>query len=102
MDSWSLVKVGTTQGQRKLFYRLNKEKQKPRSTWCLSAPKLLARTLDVKEEEVEDMEKRLAYTDISLEAPVHDESDDTIMDMMKSGENVEEVVAEQRKERDSC
>ncbi len=28
MDSWSLVKVGTTQGQRKLFYRLNKEKQK--------------------------------------------------------------------------
>ncbi len=43
------------------------------------------------------MEKRLAYTDISLEAPVHDESDDTIMDMMKSGENVEEVVAEQEK-----
>ncbi len=25
MDSWSLVKIGTTQGQRKLFYRLNKE-----------------------------------------------------------------------------
>lgn len=97
MDSWSLVKVGTTQGQRKLFYRLNKEKQKLEALGVYPAPKLLASTLDVKEEEVEDMEKRLAYTDISLEAPVHDESDDTIMDMMKSGENVEEVVAEQEK-----
>ncbi len=97
MDSWSLVKIGTTQGQRKLFYRLNKEKQKLEALGIYPAPKLLASTLDVKEEEVEDMEKRLAYTDISLEAPVHDESDDTIMDMMKSGENVEEVVAEKEK-----
>lgn len=94
MDSWSLVKVGTTQGQRKLFYRLNKEKQKLEALGVYPSPKLLASTLDVKEAEVEDMEKRLAYTDISLEAPVHDESDDTIMDLMKSGENVEEVVAE--------
>jgi RNA polymerase sigma-32 factor len=97
MDSWSLVKVGTTQGQRKLFYRLNKEKQKLEALGVYPSPKLLASTLDVKEEEVEDMEKRLAFTDVSLEAPVHDESDDTIMDMMKSGENVEEVVAEKEK-----
>jgi RNA polymerase sigma-32 factor len=97
MDSWSLVKVGTTQGQRKLFYRLNKEKRRLEALGLYPSPKLLASTLDVKEEEVEDMEKRLAYTDISLETPVHDESDDTIMDMMKSGENVEEVVAEKEK-----
>ena len=97
MDSWSLVKVGTTQGQRKLFYRLNKEKQRLEAQGIYPSPKLLASTLDVKEEEVEDMQKRLTYTDISLEAPVHDESDDTIMDMMRSGENVEEVVAEKEK-----
>lgn len=97
MDSWSLVKVGTTQGQRKLFYRLNKEKQKLEALGVYPSPKLLASTLSVKEEEVEDMEKRLAYTDISLETPVHDEGDDTIMDMMKSGEDVEEVVAEKEK-----
>ena len=97
MDSWSLVKVGTTQGQRKLFYRLNKEKQRLEALGIYPAPKLLASTLDVKEEEVEEMQKRLTYTDISLEAPVHDESDDTIMDMMRSGENVEEVVAEKEK-----
>ncbi|OPX93135.1 MAG: RNA polymerase sigma factor RpoH [Syntrophorhabdus sp. PtaU1.Bin002] len=97
MDSWSLVKVGTTQGQRKLFYRLNKEKQKLEALGIYPAPKLLAASLDVKEEEVEDMQKRLAYTDISLEAPVHEESDDTVLDMIKADENVEEVVAEREK-----
>ncbi len=97
MDSWSLVKVGTTQGQRKLFYRLNKEKQKLEALGVYPAPKLLAKNLDVKEEEVEDMQKRLAYTDVSLEAPLRDDGDDTIMDLMRSDENVEEVVAEKEK-----
>jgi RNA polymerase sigma-32 factor len=97
MDSWSLVKIGTTQGQRKLFYRLNKEKQRLEALGIYPAPQLLAKNLDVKEEEVEDMQKRLAFTDLSLDTPLHDESDDTIMDMMKTGEDVEEVVAEKEK-----
>ncbi|MCX8110344.1 MAG: RNA polymerase factor sigma-32 [Syntrophorhabdaceae bacterium] len=97
MDSWSLVKVGTTQSQRKLFYRLNKEKQKLEALGMFPAPQLLASTLDVKEGEIEDMEKRLSYTDISLESKIHDEGDDTVMDMIKTGENVEEVVAEKEK-----
>jgi RNA polymerase sigma-32 factor len=97
MDSWSLVKVGTTQGQRKLFYRLNKEKQKLEALGVYPSPKVLAANLDVKEEEVEDMQKRLAYTDVSLELPLHEESDDTIMDMLKTDENVEEVVAEKER-----
>ncbi|HOJ71857.1 MAG TPA: RNA polymerase factor sigma-32 [Syntrophorhabdaceae bacterium] len=97
MDSWSLVKVGTTQSQRKLFYRLNKEKQKLEAMGMFPAPQLLASTLDVKEGEIEDMEKRLSYTDISLESKIHDEGDDTVMDMIKTGENVEEVVAEKEK-----
>ena len=94
MDSWSLVKIGTTQGQRKLFYRLNKEKQKLEALGIFPAPQLLASTLDVKEEEVESMQKRLAYTDISLETPIHEEGDDTVMDMIKTGENVEEIVSD--------
>jgi RNA polymerase sigma-32 factor len=98
MDSWSLVKIGTTQSQRKLFYRLNKEKQKLEALGIFPSPKLLASTLDVKEEEVEDMQKRLAYADVSMETPIHDEGDDTIMDMMKSDENVEEIVAEKEKD----
>jgi RNA polymerase sigma-32 factor len=98
MDSWSLVKIGTTQSQRKLFYRLNKEKQKLEALGIFPSPKLLASTLDVKEEEVEDMQKRLAYADVSMETPIHDEGDDTIMDMMRSDENVEEMVAEKEKD----
>lgn len=98
MDSWSLVKVGTTQSQRKLFYRLNKEKQKLEALGIYPAPKILASTLDVKEEEVEDMQKRLAFTDISMETPIRDDGDDTIMDLMHSGENVEEIVADKEKD----
>ena len=94
MDSWSLVKIGTTQGQRKLFYRLNKEKQKLEALGIFPAPQLLASTLDVKEEEVESMQKRLAYKDISLETPIRDDGDDTLMDMIKTGENVEEIVSD--------
>lgn len=97
MDSWSLVKIGTTQSQRKLFYRLSKEKQKLEALGVYPAPKLLAANLDVKEEEVEDMQKRLAYTDLSLETPLHEEGDDTVMDMIKSDENVAEFVEEKEK-----
>jgi len=97
MDSWSLVKVGTTQSQRKLFYRLNKEKQKLEALGMFPAPALLASNLDVKEEEIEEMQKRLAFTDVSLDSPIHDESDDTIMDMIKGGDDVEEVVSNKEK-----
>lgn len=99
MDSWSLVKVGTTQGQRKLFYRLNKEKQKLEALGVYPEPKVLAGILEVKEEEVDCMQQRLAFTDISLEAPVHDGSDDTIMDTMKTDEDVEIVSRKEESER---
>ena len=97
MDSWSLVKIGTTQSQRKLFYRLNKEKQKLEALGVYPAPQLLASNLDVKEEEIEDMQKRLAYTDVSLEAPLHEESEDTVMDMIKTDENIEDVIADKER-----
>jgi RNA polymerase sigma-32 factor len=93
MDSWSLVKVGTTQGQRKLFYRLNREKRKLEALGVYPARKVLARILEVKEEEVDCMERRLAFTDISLESPVRDGSDDTIMDTVKTDEDVEDIVS---------
>lgn len=97
MDSWSLVKIGTTQSQRKLFYRLNKEKQKLEALGIYPAPQLLASNLDVKEEEIEDMEKRLAYTDVSLEAPLYEEGEDTVMDMIKTDENIEDVIADKER-----
>ena len=97
MDSWSLVKVGNTQGQRRLFFRLKKEKRKLEALGICPTPKLLATTIGVKEQEVEDMEKRLCYNDVSLEAPVHDGSDDTLMDTLSSDSDVEEIVSERQR-----
>ena len=97
MDSWSLVKVGTTQGQRKLFYRLNGEKQRLEALGIYPTRKLLASNFGLKEREVEDMEKRLSYNDIALDVPVYDGSDETLMDRISSDQNVEEIVSERHK-----
>ncbi len=55
MDSWSIVKVGTTQAQRKLFYRLKGEKQRLEALGIYQTPKLLAKNFDLKEQDIKDM-----------------------------------------------
>jgi RNA polymerase sigma-32 factor len=97
MDSWSLVKIGTTQAQRKLFYRLKREKQRLEAQGIYPAPQLVAKNFGLKEQEVEDMEKRLSYTDVALEVPVHNGTDETLMDEISSNQDVEEIVAERFK-----
>ncbi|MGD0229793.1 MAG: RNA polymerase factor sigma-32 [Syntrophorhabdales bacterium] len=97
MDCWSIVKVGTTQGQRKLFYRLNKEKKKLEAAGIFPAPQIIASTMDVKVSEVEEMEKRLSYTDVSLESRLYDEGEETFIDVIKADENIEEEVAAKEK-----
>jgi RNA polymerase sigma-32 factor len=53
----------------------------------------------VKVAEVEDMEKRLSYTDVSLECPLYDEGEETFIDVIKADQNIEdEVAAKERKE----
>jgi RNA polymerase sigma-32 factor len=99
MDSWSIVKVGTTQSQRRLFYRLKREKKRLEAAGILPSPQAIADSLGVKVSEVEDMEKRLSYTDISLEYPIYEEGEETFMDIIKADDNIEEVVAaKERKE----
>ncbi len=93
MDSWSLVKVGTTQGQRKLFYGLNRERRKLESLGIYPSPKLLSSSLGVKETEVEEMTQRLSRTDLSLDTPLNDESSDTVLDTIANEDNVEEIVS---------
>jgi len=75
MDNWRLVKIGTTQGQRKLFFKLKKEKQKLIDDGFDPKPKLLAQKLDVSEREIIDMDQRLDGWDLSLDATVNDDSD---------------------------
>ena len=75
MDNWRLVKIGTTQGQRKLFFKLKKEKQKLVDMGFEPRPKLLSERLGVSEREIVDMDQRLDGWDVSLDAPLKDDSD---------------------------
>jgi RNA polymerase sigma-32 factor len=75
MDNWRLVKIGTTQAQRKLFFRLKKEKQRLASEGFDPKPKLLSERLGVSEQEVTEMDQRLARWEVSLDAPVKEGSD---------------------------
>jgi len=70
MENWKLVKIGTTQTQRKLFFNLSKERDKLIAQGFYPEPRLLAERLDVKEKEVEEMTQRLGGGEISLSAPV--------------------------------
>jgi RNA polymerase sigma-32 factor len=74
LKNFSLVKMGTTQAQKKLFYRLKKEQQKLEEMGLSPGQnvKLLASKLDVKEKEVEEMSQRLSGPDVSLNAPIGD------------------------------
>ncbi len=74
MDNWKLVKIGTTQSQRKLFFNLAKERDKLIAQGFSPEPKLLAERLDVKEEEIVEMSQRLGGWEISLSSPVGDDS----------------------------
>ncbi len=94
MDNWRLVKIGTTQAQRKLFFSLNKERRQLESQGFKPEPKLLAERLNVKESEVIEMSQRMESWDVSLESPVREDSDDQQKDfIVQNGASIEESVA---------
>jgi len=70
MDNWRMVKLGTTQAQRKLFFNLRKEQERLLAQGFEAAPKLLAERLDVSEQDVREMDQRLANDEFSIDAPV--------------------------------
>lgn len=74
MDNWRMVKIGTTQVQRKLFYNLNRERQKLIAQGFDPDATMLSKKLGVSEEQINEMDQRLASTDVSLNAQVGDES----------------------------
>lgn len=94
MDNWRLVKIGTTQGQRKLFFKLKKEKQRLIDQGFDPKPKLLSERLGVSEREIVDMDQRLDGWDLSLDAPFKDDSDTERIEFLSTAtESVEDKVA---------
>jgi RNA polymerase sigma-32 factor len=95
MDNWRLVKIGTTQAQRKLFFNLKKEKERLERFGFKPDAKMLAESLNVKESEVKEMNQRLSSRDESLETPVSEDGRKTREDTLSaSGPAVDEQIAE--------
>jgi len=69
LADWRLVKLGTTQTQRKLFFNLRKEREKLERSGFDAEPRHLASALGVTEQQVVDMERRLTSAETSLDAP---------------------------------
>ena len=96
LNNWRLVKVGTTQAQRKLFFNLSKEKARLTSMGIEPTHAEIAKRLNVEETEVSEMDKRLARADASLDATVN-ESDGrstTRLELMPSSNAGPDAIAE--------
>jgi len=99
MDNWRLVKIGTTQGQRKLFFKLKKEKQKLIEEGFDPKPKLLSQRLGVSEREIVDMDQRWDGWDVSLDAPLKEDSDTERIEFLSTTvESAEDRVAKKQME----
>jgi RNA polymerase sigma-32 factor len=72
LNNWRLVKLGTTQAQRKLFFNLNKERARLKAMGIEPTTTMLADRIGVSENEVVDMDKRLKGDDVSLNAELFD------------------------------
>ena len=96
MDNWRMVKIGTTQAQRKLFYNLNRERQKLILQGFDPDAALLSEKLGVTKDQVEEMQQRLDSGDVSLDLPVSDDSGSASrMDFLPAlGPGVEEGIAD--------
>ncbi len=95
MDNWRMVKIGTTQAQRKLFYNLNRERQKLILQGFDPDAAMLSQRLGVTQDQVIEMQQRLDASDSSLDAPVSDENGSTSrMDFLPAlGPSIEDDIA---------
>ena len=99
LHSWSLVKIGTTAAQKKLFFNLRKLKGRleaiEEGDLAPDTVKKIAEELSVPEHDVVSMNRRLAGSDHSLNAPLRAESEGEWMDwLVDDSESQEVVIAE--------
>ncbi|MCB0219297.1 MAG: RNA polymerase factor sigma-32 [Chrysiogenetes bacterium] len=95
INNFHLVKLGTTQAQRKLFFNLRKEKARLEREGFKPTPQLLAKNLDVREDEVREMDARLTGGEVSMDMPLGDEGNVTMANFIPDEhESAEEAVAE--------
>ncbi len=96
MDNWKMVKLGTTEAQRKLFFKLRQEQERLVSQGFEATPKLLAERLNVTEQDVVEMDQRLGQDELSIDAPtsVDDEKSRADRLLPSSTERADESLAD--------
>ncbi len=100
LNTYRMVKVGTTQDQRKLFYNLRKEKAKLERQGFSPDTKLLADRLNVRERDVIEMDQRLGNWELSLDQPFNQDTDGTLLDILPAQERpADEELADQELRR---
>ncbi len=102
LHSWSLVKIGTTAAQKKLFFNLKKLKNQLESIddGNLSPENVreIAKRLDVKEVEVTNMENRLFSSDQSLNVKLGHEAETEWQDLIEDERETQEKIIENKNE----
>ncbi len=99
--SWSLVKIGTTQAQKKLFFKLKQTRQALMGDDGQEDSAAIARSLDVRDQDVKEMALRMNARDASLNIELNEESSFTLLETLADDrENQEETLA-RREEHDN-
>lgn len=95
MKQFSMVKIGTTPNQRKLFYQLQKQKEELEKMGLVGA-EAISQKLGIPVEEVESMQNRLTFRDVSLDKPVSEDSSVTLQDLQRGTDEtpVDEKIAQ--------
>jgi RNA polymerase sigma-32 factor len=101
IKTWSLVKIGTTQAQKKLFYKIGKVRKALESNREDEKKyEHLAHDLDVSKEDIIEMEQRMSARDLSLDAPFDEDHELTHLDLLQEDSlNQEEALAVQEEKR---
>jgi len=103
LNSWSLVKLGTTAAQKKLFYNLQKLKnqmnQIEKGELPVEIVKKISKKLDVKEKDIVEMNRRLSGPEKSLNAPISVDDDTEAINLLKSNEDNQEKKLYQNDEK---
>lgn len=84
MKQFSMVRIGTTQNQKKLFYQLQREKEALDALGNRPDVAMIATKMGIPQDEVEVMAQRMSGRDISLDRPLDDESSMTLSDLQQS------------------
>ena len=101
IKSWSLVKIGTTQAQRKLFFKLNQAKKRLEGL-SQKNPEFgeIAESLGVRESEIEEMDLRLSNRDLSLDSYINEDGESTHIDFLTYDGEDQEMALIKKQEMD--